>query len=385
MNLPTELQERTLSPALVVCLETVRHNITTVLSMVGGDADRWRPHLKTTKLPPVWRELLLAGVRQVKCATLREASLFLATAREFHDGGDADASPIDILLAYPLVGPALARLGELARRNPWARVSVLVECEEAVAEVPEGVGLFVDVNPGMDRTGIPAHQIESILRTAEIAAGRFRGLHFYDGHLHDRALPERHAAAAPLYRGLLELRSACLDRGLAVEELITSGTPSFPCALGFEAFRSLVGTRHRVSPGTVVFHDQRSAEDLPGMDLRPAAQVMARVVSHPKPGRVTCDAGSKSIAAEAGDPCARVVDHPEWIADTPSEEHLPLKITSGDPPARGEILWLVPRHVCPTVNLADRAWILDRGGRAFVASVSGRGHELLVGDGFAYS
>lgn len=383
MNLDPALQARTLSPALVVCLETVRHNIGTVLGMAGNDPGRWRPHLKTTKLPVVWRELLAHGVRQVKCATIREAALFLAVGEGFRDRGGAAEGPIDVLLAYPLVGPALERLGELARRTPWARISVLVECEEAVASVPPGVDIFVDVNPGMDRTGVPASEGESILRTARAAGSRFRGFHFYDGHLHDHPLPERHLAAAPLYARLLELRESCLEQGFRVEELITSGTPSFPCALGFEGFRSLEGTLHRISPGTVVFHDQRSAEDLPGIDLRSAARLMTRVVSHPRPGRVTCDAGSKSIAAEAGDPCARVVDHPDWVADAPSEEHLPLEIKSGDPPSRGDILWLVPRHVCPTVNLAERAWILDGDHGAVMVPVSGRGHELCVDEDFA--
>jgi hypothetical protein len=51
---------------------------------------------------------------------------------------------------------------------------------------------------------------------------------------------------------------------------------------------------HRVSPGTVVFHDWRGERQNPGMGLVPAAVLMARVVSIPAPGAVvTLDCGSK--------------------------------------------------------------------------------------------
>ena len=70
--LPAEVLARTQTPALVVFLEHVRENVRRVLSLTGG-AHRWRPHVKTTKIPAVWTELVAAGVRHFKCATTREA------------------------------------------------------------------------------------------------------------------------------------------------------------------------------------------------------------------------------------------------------------------------------------------------------------------------
>ena len=51
------------TPSLIVLMDRVRANVHAVISAAGGDPTRWRPHLKTTKLRPVWRELLNAGVR----------------------------------------------------------------------------------------------------------------------------------------------------------------------------------------------------------------------------------------------------------------------------------------------------------------------------------
>ena len=162
--------------------------------------------------------------------------------------------------------------------------------------------------------------------------------------------------------------------------IITSGSSTFLHALDFEPFAQLGQTLHRVSPGTVVFHDLNTEQLNPELTLTPAATVFARVVSHPSSTIVTCDAGSKSIAAELGDPCAFVIGYPHLVGQPPSEEHLPLHVTTGDRPARGTPLHLVPEHVCPTVNLAEKAVLMDGGEVQDVVPVSARAHELLLDD-----
>jgi D-serine deaminase-like pyridoxal phosphate-dependent protein len=157
--------------------------------------------------------------------------------------------------------------------------------------------------------------------------------------------------------------------------VVTSGTPSFACALACDGLRALGKTRHRVSPGTVVFADSRTL-DLDELDFLPAALVASRVVSWPTPATVTCDAGSKALAAEAGDPCALALGWPGLVAKKPSEEHLPFEVASGARPARGDVLLLVPRHVCPTVNLAEEALVIEAGREAGTFPVSARAHDL---------
>ena len=105
--------------------------------------------------------------------------------------------------------------------------------------------------------------------------------------------------------------------------------------------------------------------------------VLSRVISKPNDGLVTCDAGSKSVASEAGAPVAYVVGHPQLVAQSPSEEHLPLKVTGATGPDYGEVLLLVPKHVCPTVNLAEQALLVEEDGSATVVDVKARAHDLL--------
>jgi D-serine deaminase-like pyridoxal phosphate-dependent protein len=373
-HIPESALDRLLSPALVIFLDHVRHNLRVMSDLVGGDIDRWRPHIKTAKVPLVYQEMVRAGLRNFKCATTREASCMLRVL-------DVEGiKAADLLVAYPLRDPALAWAGELAGRHPATRMSVLCESVEDVASVPEKLGIFVDINPRMNRTGVPMGDTDSILAIARAAGKRFRGLHFYDGHVRDVGLEARRQKTEPLYEGLLEVFATVKGAGIDVPELVTSGTPSFPIALGFAGFRDLPeGTRHRISPGTVIYHDTFSAECLPHLDFKPAALVLSRVVSHPERGMVTADAGSKSIAAEAGHPCCVVVGHPELAAQRPSEEHLPFRVEEGTLPERGAPLLLVPKHVCPTVNLAAEALVLETGTEPRAVPVSARAHELFAG------
>ena len=370
--LPNDFARRVLSPALVVHLDKVRDNLRRVIAYAGADANRWRPHVKTTKIPQVFAEVARMGVRNFKCSTTREAALLADALRQ---AGIEDG---DSLLAYPLIGPALVRLGRIAEEHPETRLSVLCEEPARVTEIAPQLSVFVDVNPGMNRTGIPMAETEEILAVARAAGERFRGVHFYDGHLWDVASADRRRAAFEGYDRLLELVSALESAGHSVPEIITSGTPTFLQALAFERFTELGETHHRVSPGTVVYHDLNSEQGNPDLVLTPAATVFTRVVSHPSAALATCDAGVKSIAADSGDPCAFVIGRPQLVAQPPSEEHLPLHVTSGERPARGTPLHLVPMHVCPTVNLAEQAVLMDGGAVQDVVRVSARAHELLL-------
>ena len=137
-----------------------------------------------------------------------------------------------------------------------------------------------------------------IVATAEAAGARLRGVHAYEGHVATGTLAERCAVAHPIYEALVGLIGQVRDAtGRAVAELVTSGTPSCVPALEYEGWGRLaeLGTRHRVSPGTVVLHDARTMRTCPELALTPAAVVHAQVVSCPTDTVRTCNAGSRYL------------------------------------------------------------------------------------------
>ena len=351
------------TPTLLIHLDRVRHNLATMQRCLGGSMRRWRPHVKTCKVPEVLSLLLGAGVRRFKCATTREAEVLLQTASSEH-------GPIDVLFAMAQHGANLERATALARTHRAHRFSLLTEDpQHACVLRTRGLGAFVDLDPGYHRTGIPLAERERIAAVAHAAGSSLQGLHCYDGHLHDGTPAERLHAAHAIYRDLTDLARHLGVRG----ELVTSGTPTFPAALAFTDFAAF---DHTISPGTVVYWDARSAQ-LGIEGFLCAVEVQARVVSRPTAVNFTVDAGSKALDAAAGSPCAELVG--PWLAQalTPSEEHLPLRCAAGMAPPLGTLVRLVPRHVCPTVNLADDAVLVDEGKIVAIVIVRARGHETL--------
>ena len=90
---------------------------------------------------------------------------------------------------------------------------------------------------------------------------------------------------------------------------------------------------------------------------------------------ITCDAGHKSVSADAGPPTCTVVGAPHLRPGKPSEEHLSIESVDQHPPLLGEKLYLLPHHVCPTVNNFDHAVMIVGGRVRAVEPVSARGHE----------
>ena len=103
-------------------------------------------------------------------------------------------------------------------------------------------------------------------------------------------------------------------------------------------------------------------------------------MSHPIPGRFTCDAGHKSVSADAGVPTCAIVGREDATPLKPSEEHLPVDVT-GEVPEIGSHVYLIPRHVCPTVNNFDYALLVEDHKVVSVERVSARGREMPVAHG----
>ena len=358
-----------MTPALAIYPEMVDANIQATLRLAGGDANRLRPHVKTAKLASVMRQWTARGIVNFKCST----SLELLTVCE--------AGAKDALLAYPVVGAGARRIRELADEFATVRISALVESIEQIdAWRGSRVGLFIDINPGMDRTGIEQDAVSEIIRLAhqiESSGLPFRGLHYYDGHLAKYEMAEREPLAHRGYDKLIKIVAVLEQAGLSVAEVVTAGTPTFPCTMSYQAFNAAEFV-HRASPGTVVYCDCTSLAQLPAEDgYRPAAVVVSTVVSQPSARRVTCDAGHKTVSADAGTPTCQAIGRPELLPAKPSEEHLPIDLAEGaELPAIGEALYLVPMHVCPTVNNFDYALIVKGGRIVAVEHVTARGHEI---------
>lgn len=353
-----------LTPALLIYPEIVDTNISATLRMIGNDANRWRPHIKTAKISAVLRQMITRGVRNFKCSTTLE----LLTACE--------AGASDVLLAFAVMGANARRVAQIAEQFPATQVSVLIESAEQ-AQVWRGTkaGIFIDVNSGMNRTGVAQEDVRGIVGLATDVGAQLRGVHYYDGHMSGVPAAEREVRAHSGYDKLFAIVETLDAERVEIGEVITSGTPAAPFAASYRRFRG-APFLHSISPGTVVYNDLTSLEQLPDCGYGPAALVLGTVVSHPTARSITCDAGHKSVSVDAGVPNCAVLGWPRLQPLKPSEEHLPIESSDGfELPALGAKLYLLPRHVCPTVNNFDEALMIVEGKVRATERVSARGHE----------
>lgn len=360
-----------LSPSLVFFPELIRRNIARVVEMAGG-APRLRPHVKTHKTREIARLLMDAGITKHKCATIAEAEML------------AGANAPDVLIAYPLVGPNLARLVELIRKFPGTRFSTLIDhpaAAKALSAAMAAAGLKVnavlDLNVGQHRTGIAVG--DSALSLYSLAASLPGlvpdGFQVYDGHNNQPERAEREAAVRSFLAPVLELRAQAEAKGIPVPRLVCGGTPSFPV---YAHLTDVPGIE--CSPGTFVLHDAGYGgkyADLTG--ITPAAVLVTRVVSRPTATRVTLDLGTKAVASDP--PAGKrvtLLDFPAYEAVGHNEEHLIVETAEADRFAPGDVVFALPSHICPTVALHREALIVEGGKIVGKWAVAARDRVLTV-------
>ncbi len=356
------------TPALIYYEDIIRDNIREAIR-VAGSADRLWPHLKTHKMPAMLRMQMGAGILRFKCATIAEAEMA------------AQAGVPDILLSYPLVGPAIGRFLQLVRLYPdsrfWAMgddMGQLRELGRRAAENGIRQQALIDVDLGMHRTGVPVGKLESFYREAARIPGlEVKGMHCYDGHIGQSdfaiRLDEAEKSAAPVHA----LRAALEKDGLDCGIMVMGGSPTFPCHARTPGVF--------LSPGTLFVHDSGNAAQQPDMRFTPAAVVMARVISLPCEDRFTLDLGHKAIAADPAGVRGIVANLPETEPLGQSEEHWVFRMlpgSAGKRPVVGDVLYVIPTHICPTSALYPAVLVAKDGAIAGSWDVAARNRKLTV-------
>ncbi|WP_026770323.1 D-TA family PLP-dependent enzyme [Asinibacterium sp. OR53] len=336
------------SPALLVYPDIVRDNIRVAKEMIG-DVNRLRPHVKTNKTAEVNQLMLDAGITKFKCATIAEAEML----------GNLHAP--DVLLAYQPIGPKITRLIALSKAYPATIFSCLIDNQASAVELSRAaqenniiIRVFIDLNTGMNRTGIQPQEAAGLIKYAKELKGiQIVGLHAYDGHIRDTDLATRQMksdAAFALVQTLKEQVNPLFDHPLTI---VAGGSPTYPTHVK----RSGV----ECSPGTFIFWDWNYKHHAPEQPFEYGAILITRVVSVIDAVTVCVDLGHKSVAAENPLPRVHFLNAPEATPVGQSEEHLVLRVPDSAQYSIGTVLYGVPVHICPTVALYERVHVIEDG------------------------
>ncbi len=345
--------EQLLTPCILVYPEIVRQNLVETIR-IAGSVERLRPHVKTHKTPHVVKLELEAGITKHKCATLFEAAML------------AECEVPDILIAYPIVGPAIKKLAQLMVEFPKTQFRCTVDNHVSLTHLSAALqgsnhtlDVLLDIDSGMHRTGIPAGEAAMTLYAQigsmpNLTAG---GLHIYDGHNHQPNEVERRAAVDALMLPIRAMIEELRNQGQVVPRLVCGGTPTFPM------FAALEDVGIECSPGTCTLSDYNYGRNYTDMAcIKHAAVLMARVISKCGPGRLTLDLGYKAVSGDqpAGRRC-HVLNIPDAKEVGHSEEHLVIDTAHAEDYAVGDVVYALPAHVCPTVALHSHLHVVENG------------------------
>jgi len=325
------------SPALLVYPDRIAENIQRMIKIAGGTGHIW-PHVKTHKMSGIIRLKQKCGITRFKCATLAEAEMVARC------GGE------EIMLAMQPVGPQIDKFLKLQVTYPMSRFSALVDHASILGQIAakaaakqQAVDVWLDINNGMNRTGIVPDD-SALQLYAKISNTPFltvRGLHVYDGHIHEHDPDDRKKACERDFKPVTGLIHSIRRSGLDVPLIMAGGTPTFT----IHASRGDTET----SPGTCVLWDSGYQENFPDLPFLPAATLMTRIISKPGKNLLCLDLGHKSVASEMPHPrvslqnikVSRFVNH--------SEEHLVIESPEAGKWEPGDMVFGIPWHICPTV------------------------------------
>lgn len=352
------------TPRVVIDLDRVDANIARMQDLLDGRDVHLRPHAKTHKSPFFAQRQLAAGAVGITVAVLGEAEVM------------ADAGIDDVFVAYPVwaVGEKARRVRELAGR---IRLAVGVDSAEGAGQLVHALNgashrpdVLIELDSGERRTGTDPDRVVDVARAVVDGGLELRGVFTHGGHAYRG--PDWVAEAAKDEESTLDAALSKLrDAGFDVPVVSAGSTPT--------AVASSADPITEERPGTYIFGDRQQA-NLGGSEPSSLAlAVAATVVSTSVKGRCVLDSGAKVLAK----------DKPGWLAghgvvpqlpgaviQSVYDHHAVLDLPPDSPPPRvGDVVAVVPNHVCPVVNLTDEL-VLTRGGeRVELLPVLARGRN----------
>ena len=356
-------EDKLITPGLIVYPERIKRNIESMI-LLSGNVQRLFPHVKTYKMQNVVKLQQEYGIQSFKCATLGEVQMLI------------DCSVEQLLLAIQPTKEKLLRFLELQKQHPHIVFSTLVDNTDSLAlfsalskENNLKMNLWIDINNGMNRTGIiPENAEELYWKLQNDPVINFKGFHVYDGHIRPLDLQERISLCDTDFKLVEKLVNAIEQKGGVVPEIITGGSPSFyPHALRKST---------RLSPGTTLLWDlgyQKIWRESPFIH---AAVLVTRLISKPNANTLCFDLGHKAVASEMPLPRVEILGLEGVIHKGQSEEHLVITCENAKQFKVGELFYAIPYHICPTVAKYQKAYTVTEGELGPMWEIEARDYQI---------
>lgn len=347
------------TPTLWVDVGIMEANIRMAAAHFAGAGKQWRPHFKGVKTPAIAHKLIAAGAIGITCAKLGEAEVLVASGIT------------DILIANQVVGAKkIERLAYLCRT---ADVKVAVDDASNIAQLAQianatgvEIGIVVDVNTGMERTGVqPGEPVVALSGLVHDTLGvKYLGVMAWEGHTlvnEDEAV--KRAEIEKSVGFLTDSAEQCRQAGLPVS--IVSGGGS-----GTMTVTPFLPGLTEIQAGGVIFSDVLYSQW--GVVTTPCLFIRALVTSRSAPNRIVTDAGYKTLPAFHMAPRPLGIDG--VVGYGASAEHGSIMLeASNDVVSVGDTLDLMVGYTDATLFLHDELVGIREGVVEVVWDIAARG------------
>ncbi len=278
------------TPAAIIDAARMQANIARMQARMDALGVRFRPHVKTSKSPPVVRAQLAAGAQGITVSTLKEAEEFFA------------AGVVDILYAVGIAPGKFEKVLALRRRgcalkiitDTAATAAAIAAFGKAHGEVFE---VWIEVDCDGHRSGIKPEdrQLLDVARTLHAGGMHLGGVMTHAGSSYDLDTPAALEAMAEQERaGCVRAAERIRAAGLPCAEVSVGSTPT---ALSAKRLDGVTEVR----AGVYVFFDlvMHNVGVCPIDDI--ALSVLTTVIGHqPENGWAIVDAGWMAMSRDRG-------------------------------------------------------------------------------------
>lgn len=331
------------TPFVALDMDVMDQNIERTAQLAKEANVKLRPHTKTHKSPYIAKKQIESGATGITVAKLGEAEVM------------AEAGIDDILIGFPIIGKKkLQRFSELLKR---AKLMVSLDdivVAKGINDVGEAhnqrIPIYVDVDAGLKRMGrSPEESVPSIVEISKLPFIEVRGLMSHTGHAGRETTNEgRKRVAIEEATILYETKMKCEKLGVHIPEISVGATSTAP-------YIKDIPYATEMRPGMYVFNDWITMLNGAASEEDCAVTVFSTVISKPSSDRLIIDAGSKTIAREPVrvEGLGYIKGHEELVITSLSEEHGTVEIRGETDLQVGDVIEIIPNHICPVINLTD--------------------------------
>ena len=359
------------TPALLIDRTIMLSNIKATVAKARAAGVKLRPHTKTHRMPQLAQLCLTMGASGITVAKVGEAEVM------------AENGLKDIFIANEVIGESkYQRIKALHEKLQIAvgidNIEQAEQIEKVFAACQKPLQVLMEIEVGEVRTGVSSDEEIVALGRQLLTKSKLKlvGVFSHEGHCYKAKSQEDCQQRAKIaHNKTIHAGKLLKAMGHPITTISVGSTPSLLLA-------DIAPGITEIRPGTFILMDVGQGSAI-GDFSKCAATVLASVISRPTPERVVVDAGAKSLTSQnrtegicttygygliknsANVRLKGVFDEHGVIENAEFRKQIQV----------GDKVEIIPNHICPTCNLYDKAYLVDKGKVLQEIPILGRGRS----------